>query len=566
MNSNTDQKDTNYGTPSRILAAVLSPWVLIVLGFAIVMALYLLYYRPRLFFGYSSYPASPAIFCTPPFRRRQRFTKDPTGFLTKAKNSFGDPSIFWTDAIPLPDAKIISIICEDRLISHFLGVDAGDSLSWDEPVRSAWEPLFDTKSSFGKCRKFCNASRYSLIHGFSPLRTSDTSENSQVIRCHVEAAMARGSIDEQDLFSMLGQITSRSILEIMFGSRVSNEAQEAFSIICTLIESSDSVRSRTSVKRLNMAAQRFRKEVSRLIEIRNADHEMYTGGGDYLQWLLRGNYSTEPAHKTNQQFNVNEHSDSTATSDTTRNSSQNCAQADIPDHLLAIMLQTYLLVSVCTLWTYIGKSKADRSLTPDPLLLVRKARKEFLFGSHIVPRDCLVAISPVLEKASDNRQEASAALLSQDNDSATELGTLRGMNSMHDLGGSEITMFSAHRSYSADGLSPLLYNTRFSSMVSMNNMNESTKHVPGPDFRSKTGSWVRRYPQGHLISLMVGVMVPIVTENFIICDPTNTTRRYGSAAQLWLPFPVNKISVRRIASDHNSSPYEHQGLRPSADL
>ena len=111
----------DYGLPSRILAAFLSPWFLLVFSAIALLATYFLYYRPRLIHSYRSYPRSPRIYLTVPWGRRRHFRRDPIDFLRRARAELATSNIYWTDAIP--DYGMTTLVTSDPLIYQYLATD-----------------------------------------------------------------------------------------------------------------------------------------------------------------------------------------------------------------------------------------------------------------------------------------------------------------------------------------------------------------------------------------------------------------------------------------------------------
>lgn len=556
MVSGTTAPSGNQNTATRVLAGVLSPWAIIGVGVCILGILYHFYYKPRLFYSYSSYPQSPKIYFLPPFSRRRNFLKHPIEYLSNARRSLYTSGVFWTDVISGYDRKTVSIVSESSLIFQFLMIDDRDNLSWDAPLRSAWKPLFKSTSAFGQSGSFYNSSRYCLIHGFSLARTSAASVNSQILLAHTEEALA--NFVEGDLYGLVDSIVFKALFQIFFGPSVSTDLESTLRQVLMSISSK-----KWKVSDVKRLGNQFHDIMQDIIQTRSDDLEQNAEAGDYLQWLLRMRTTLDAdtsIPKTPNTFLTGDNTDNheQETSDSSTQDSQDASKQrrdtfpkeEISDHLLSTFIQTHLLATTCITWAVYSSATLGNNITPDPLLLVRQTRKEILLGSTIIPKFCYVAVSPVLERTKLNTGYINGSTESKREMSSTELSTLSAMNSVTDLNEHSLQdIYQASNHQSTGSFSPLLRSKRYSSNPSMNDLSEiGTRNNAESNFKSKKGSWIRRYPQGHLISLVVGSVSNSLTTNLAVTGSASIEPTYGSARTMWLPFPSSSISVLKAPS------------------
>lgn len=550
MSESRAARDSNYGTPSKVLAAVLSPWVIILLALAVLAILYRLYYKPRLHHGYRSFP-NPQIFFLPPHFRRRKFRDDPLAFLNTAERADSSSSLFWTDAITGYNAKTVTVVTDNDLILQFLSSDNRDSLSWDAPLRSAWEFLFENDSTFGESSLW-TFSRYCLVNGFSPQRTSMVSPFCHTIEEHTSRILH--NFVEGDLCQLVESVVSRSLMQILLGSSLTDRMYDIGQQILTALQAAHT--SQSSVRRLT---NEFVSLVRRTIDDRLEDVERYADNGDYLQWVIKIHGSSELQTEVSgsPKFPASEASgpsSNDSTADSPAGARKDCEKERthrlkraIPDHILVTFLQTHLLVKSCVIWATYSNLTMGNQTSPDPLLLVRKSRKETLLGSTIIPKDCYVAISPVLQKMESDTRHSSGVTEYKRTRSTTELSTLSAFNSVVDLDdlSHDRPTFNFHDSPSTGSFSALLRDTRTTN-TSSNNLSEmGSKTNLESLHKNRTGAWVRRYPQGHLISLITGSVTDRFKRSLALLDGSPIKPEYGPAKLLWLPFPSLQIRVTK---------------------
>lgn len=593
----------DYGLPSRILAAFLSPWFLLVAAGVALLTSYYVYYKPRLIHSYKSWPRSPRIYLTFPWSRRRQFRREPIDCLRQARAEMVMSNIYWTDVVR--DYGMTTMVTNDALIYQFLATDMKDSLSWDLALRHVWDDLFEKGSPFGKRGQFYYASRWCTINGFSKDKTSLTSRYSNVIE--TEAARQLADWQGGDLFELADRITAKALMSIVFGHSAHNG--RLASILDSLSEGLIREKGRGSRRTNVQLTREFRQAVRAIIQERMADAEGDIGSDDYLRWLLT-NSSNVPAGSHADQYASRPSSPSNqgSTRPSTSNHSNGSASGsghhaehgepeahlmrDLPDHLLVLMLQTRLLCVVGIVWSVYSSATLENSISPDPLLLVRQARKEVLLGSTIIPEKAFVAISPVMERTESSYEPSQMSSkpdsatffnngVKRDYSSTTELSNLSAMNSSVDLasdgGYTDGSAFAAAHSRSNSSLSPLLmhhgqlsagqttpqlvsnargqFGSRCFSMAGSTELSEldprdhesrSAENVPVQDerhFKSKRGSWVRRYPQGHLMSLLVGSVSNLLSVSITVTGSADIRPRYADGRALWLPFPSAQISA-----------------------
>lgn len=556
MSSSDNSRTSNYGVPSRVLAALLSPWVVILFAIGVFGILYYFYYRPRLYYSYRAFP-SPHVYYLPPYHRRRKFRKNPIAYLSKAKEAGNTTNIFWTDVVKGYDRKTISIVTEETLILQFISREDRDSLSWDAPLRSAWANLFDNHSSFGST-SFWNASKYCLTNGFSPLRTSVGSPNAQIVNDVAHSALA--DFREGNLSELVGAIVSRALLQIFLGSSVTHRILDLNREILSMLQSEKPRR-----KKMRLYKTELVTALQHIIQERLDDIEKYADTSDYLQWVIRARYLSEldfsspDLHKGITPSDHTRAGSETATEDsldeTSKQQREERLKQDLPDHIIATFLQTHLLITSCIIWAIYSELTIDHQFLPDPLLLVRKTRKESLLGNVIIPKDCYVAISPILQRNGKPLGDTSYPPERKRQPSVTELSTLSAVNSVTDLTdpSHDGSIFTLRNSPSTGSFSPLLRETKYSTSTSLNDLSE-TSNKPNIEslHKSRKGSWVRRHPQGHLISLIVGSVANTLSRSLALTGTATVEQKYGSARMMWLPFPSAPIYITKVQSSTRS--------------
>ncbi|BFZ53787.1 hypothetical protein PYCC9005_000818 [Savitreella phatthalungensis] len=628
----SDDGNSHYGLPSRVLAAFLSPWFLLVAAALILLLMYTFYYKPRLHHAYRSYPDAAYIYLTPPIIRRRRFNRDPVEYLRKTRVDMAMSNIYWLDSIG--DYGMCTLITQsDALIHQFLATDSKDGVSWDAALRHVWRDLFRPDSPFGRRSQFYYASRWCLVNGFSREKTSLVSSYSATVEREALRCLHNAS-NQDDLLELADSAVSRSLLAIIFGTDC-QQFEKLASILDSLNHLLVRTSSRSDRKTAIQLADEFRATVRSLLQNQmNSDVEARSGGvgDDYLSWLLTN--TPQMRQDEDGRSNANSHSNNNSEaggSDRGSNTIDDNDEVektrreqhllrDLPDHLLVTLLQTRLLCAVGVLWNVYSAATLENAVSPDPLLLVRKARKEVLIGSTIIPKNAFVAVSPVLERLEGGYEgtssgyprgstPASSMLFfnnghshsnpKRDLSSTTELSLLTSTNSLNDLTQTSDTastvdgsaFASVNHSRSTSSFAPLLrhnHSRRQSSVAGLSEMGGPTiseadsaadsafgipngsrsgslSDVDERHYRSKRGSWTRRYPQAHLISLVVGAVSTRFSDALTITGSASVHPRYLSARGLWLPLPDTTIAcVRRTSNSSHAPPRPTRSLTPPA--
>ena len=542
--------DDSYGTPSKILAALLSPWVIILLLVIALAILHQIYYKPRLVHGYGSVPKSPAIFIVPPIYRRRQFRKDPLQWLMHAKALLPSASVFWSDVIQ-DYGKPVTIVSDPALISQFLGTEKGDSLSWDAPLRIAWDVVLGNSSDFGRRAQFHEAAIMCLTKGFEAHKTAVNSHFHSIVQAETNRYVS--GFEQGDVKLLIDQIVLGALADIVFGVGSEHELSQVFGELRDCLESHVQ-----GTKRLKHLGERGRDLLRQEISRRIHDPESYISNQDYLQWMLSFPTSSRfsnTVHSSAEAVNTSASepplttvagvSDGNAASpcSTTRNEA---LTQSLPDHLLPFFLQTHLLVSTCILWSLYSSATPGRYQTPDPLLLVRQTRKDILLGSTIIPKNSYIGLSPPLERVLNVKIDSSAQF-------GMSLVDLQANQDNFD--DNTIASTGLVVSQSTSSFSPLLRDVRQSSRASDRcSTDPDTAILQEDKHKSKRGSWVRRYPQGHLISLLVGSISNSLDATLILTSSDDVKVEYGNAMSLWLPKPSEPIMALKARKDLTSPP------------
>lgn len=470
----------------------------------------------------------------------------------------------------MPYKTLTLVTSDSTLILQFLSTDSHDALSWDGAVREVWTDMFEKTSPFGRKYKFYEASKLCLVNAFSRSKTAINSNYDQLISAQANAFI--GDQVQNDLYELVDGIVSRSLLQIFFGSSYSAQLLAAFDTLAASLRQNVSSKDKNKIENARLS---FKAIVQQILQERVDDTEQFADGGDYLQWLITHTPScptdsivTSPnastvdfrTHYTNVSAampmqNSTMSSESSAAEEITAEEKQrrdSYVKKDVPDHLLATLLQTRLLSTVCVFWHIYSYFRTDNQIPPDPLLLVRRSRKEVLIGSTVIPKSTFVAISPVLERAIA-RHTAYLPTPHSPSRSLTELSSFSAIDSITDLSEAALPHDSPHRypppshnnQQSTSSFSPLLRNQKHLSQVSssLSDIKDSEPHATEAMFKSKKGSWVRHYAQGHLISLMVGSISSVICPRFTLSEPNTVKPVFGSARALWLPFPSSRVSL-----------------------
>ncbi|ORY83607.1 hypothetical protein BCR37DRAFT_392087 [Protomyces lactucae-debilis] len=532
----------DYSLSTKILAGILSPWFAFTLVFGVLCFFYIVVWKPRLHHAYPSWPKSPGIYLSLPYKRRKAFKNDPIGELNRIRNHLPAP-VFWTDIVPA--YKTLTIVNSDALIVQFLSSEHKEELSWDAATRYAWNHLFKEDSPFGRSASFNEACRLCLAAGFSKTRTTMSSALNRMILNSLASLME--PFGNGNLHDIVDRIVSTALLTIFIGDTPASLAQP-YDELCRRLRDD-----RQDSKAEARLAEQLRTELDHAVQSRLADPEL-SANDDYLGFILSDQSRAQgmsplPSHATLQE--------AAPGAPSVESSSDNAEQLDaftktnavknLPDHLLSALLQTRMLVTTCIFWKLYSAATQHSTVGPDPLLLVRQATEETLLGSTVIPKDAFVAICTAgeLQEPSD-RDTGSHGRLSR-NQSSTELASLPTAYSSGNL--SDLTTndtLTLPNSASFSSFSPLLRgpgDRRGSQSSSFNAKGEPERQNLLASYRSRQGTWQRHYPQGHLISLMVGSISNALSQQLIITGSGEVKAIYNGASSLFLPQPSLAVAV-----------------------
>lgn len=445
-------------------------------------------------------------------------------------------SVFWTDVVP--DYKILTLVNSDTLIVQFLSTEQKEEMSWDAATRHAWNHLFSKASPFGRSAAYHEACRFCLSTGFSRSHMTLSSPMHQAIQRGIDSELA--SFRGGHLADIVDKIVSRTLLTIFLGPEASS-LNSTFDDLCNRLMSG-----KHDTKLEARLAHRLLCEIDGLVQARLADPE-HSANDDYLNFIL-SDQSRAMLTSSSATAPVSEgrNSAESASDATTRPDPASKADAvkNLPDHFLTALLQTRMLVATCVFWKIYSATTSHSTVGPDPLLLVRQASEETLLGSIVIPKNAFVAICPLGELNEHERGMSSRGYFSRNQSSTelTELSTAYSAANLSDLGSHDGSTLP--HSISFGSFSPLLHGARRPS--------QSSAYTPKPEqerqtllgsYRSKQGTWQRHYPQGHLISLMVGSISNALSQQLIITGSSEAKAVYGDASSLYLPQAAEPISV-----------------------
>ncbi|KTW29643.1 uncharacterized protein T551_02259 [Pneumocystis jirovecii RU7] len=390
-----------YDTSSKVIAVVASPWVVILIALVFIFSLYVFYYRPRLYYPYPSYPSSPAIYFLPPWKRIRDFNRNPIQYLLTAVSKTSHLGMIWIDVVKPYTCLSIILPLESCVGNQFLLTDES-VLSWDAALRQNWRHIFkDSKQmgkidNFGRRSRFSKASNLCLAHAFSPSRTNIGGHYYSCIASEALVALSHNASNSIDLRRFIDSIVSRALLSIFFGSYES-DYEHILQLINTIHKSLEKSHSYDS--NALKAKNEFIKVISDLLIKRSGDSETYINSFDYVQWLLtRGSeneLSIDFAMLHDNLFNFSNNHSIINIEDQKKECLFEILKVDIPVHLLVSLLSTWIICTNTILWMIVNRyriSEKEAPFDPNPLFLVRRARKDILIGKFLVPKNTYLSV------------------------------------------------------------------------------------------------------------------------------------------------------------------------------
>ncbi|KAG4302210.1 hypothetical protein PCK1_001482 [Pneumocystis canis] len=392
-----------YNVSSKIIAIIASPWIVILIALVFIFSLYLFYYRPRLHYPYPSYPSSPIIYFSPPWKRIRDFNRNPIQYLLTAISETSHSGMIWIDVVKPYTCLSIILSFESHIVNQFLLTDES-VLSWDAALRQNWQHIFkDSKKinkmdNFGRCSRFSKASNLCLARAFSFSRTNIGGYYYSCIASEAQVALSQNISNPIDLKGFIDDIVGRSLLSIFFGSYESDYEHilRLTRIIHKSLEKSCSYDSRAL-----KAKNEFVKVISKLLIKRSNDPETYSNDSDYVQWLLthgsKNELSVGSTVFCDSLFNV-ENNNSSVNIENQQKKNQNFLEIlkiDIPLHLLVSVLSTWIICTNSILWVIVNQYRViekEVPFDPNPLFLVRRARKDILIGKFLVPKNTYLSV------------------------------------------------------------------------------------------------------------------------------------------------------------------------------
>lgn len=561
--------DNVYNVSNRVISIIVSPWIIILVSLVFIFSLYVLYYRPRLYYPYPSYPSSPSIYFLPPWKRIRDFNQNPIQYLLTAVSKISHPGIIWIDVVKPYTCLSIILSLESFMGSQFLS--KGESvLSWDAALRRNWSHIFkDSKrlgciDSFGRCSHFSKASNLCLARAFSPSRTNIGGYYYSCIASEAQVALNQNTSNSIDLKRFIDNIVSRALLSIFFGSYESDYEHilQLTSIIHKSLEKSHSYDS-NALK----AKNEFVKVISNLLIKRSNDPETYSNGFDYVQWLLthgpENELSINSAMFHARLFDLSNNNSSINIGNKQKNQKfSKILELDIPIHLLVSVLSTWIICTNTILWVIINQyriSEKEVPFDPNPLFLVRRARKDILIGKFLVPKDTYLSVcSSVSGLSSFFMSKYFSSQISISNsevDSKSHSTDKLEMRTSMNHGQGNISLFSQNNGDSIlESLNSStncfqLQETTISNSTSESNLSapniEYTKLLLEQQQNFDKGINDRIYPHQHLIRLVITTVLNHITSSVVINNKIAREKLnvFYTARHLWLPIPSRPIFV-----------------------
>ncbi|KAG4303772.1 hypothetical protein PORY_002824 [Pneumocystis oryctolagi] len=564
--------DNVYNVSSKVVAVVTSPWIVILIALVFICSLYVFYYRPRLYYPYPSYPLSPTIYFLPPWKRIRDFNRNPIQYLLTAISRTSHPSMIWIDVVKPYTCLSIILRLESYAENQFLLTDES-VLSWDAALRQNWCHIFKNSKSirnmdnFGRSSRFSKASNLCLSRAFSFSRTNIGGYYYSCIASEARVALSQNTSDSIDLRNFINNIVIRALLSIFFGSYES-DYEHILRLTNTIHKSLGKSHSYDS--NALKAKNEFVKVISKILIKRSSDPETYSNGFDYVQWLL--------THGLNSELSVgsmvyrdkilgssgNNGSVNAGNEQKSKNFSK-ILEVDIPVHLLVSVLSTWIICTNAILWVIVNQyriSEKEIPFDPNPLFLVRRARKDILIGKFLVPKNTYLSIcssvsslsSFFMSKFVSSQISVNSSGNNLRNQSLDELRTKTSIN--HSQG--NISFFLKKNNDSiAESSSSSTNCHRSQETIISNSMSESSLStldigytaLPLDQHNFSNGIRDRTYPHQHLIRLIITTVLnhiaSAVVINKIASEKLNV---FYTARHLWFPIPSQPIFVSILPS------------------
>ncbi|KAG5518824.1 hypothetical protein PMAC_002354 [Pneumocystis sp. 'macacae'] len=555
-----------YDTSSKVIAVVASPWIIILIALVFIFSLYVLYYRPRLYYPYPSYPSSPTIYFLPPWKRIRDFNRNPIQYLLTAVSKTSHLGMIWIDVVKPYTCLSIILPLESCVGNQFLLTDES-VLSWDAALRQNWHHIFkdskqmDNIDNFGRRSRFSKASNLCLARAFSASRTNIGGYYYSCIISEALVALSHNTSNSIDLKRFIDDIVSRALLSIFFGSYES-DYEHILQLISTIHKSLEKSHSYDSSAL--KAKNEFIKVISNLLIKRCDDSETYINGLDYVQWLLTHGSENELSIGStmvhDNLFNFLNNHTIINIDDQKKESLFEILKVDIPVHLLVSLLSTWIICTNTILWMIVNKyrvSEKEAPFDPNPLFLVRRARKDVLIGKFLVPKNTYLSVCSSVSNLSNffmNKSVSSQLSVNSEiylkRQSLDKLAMRTSTN--HSQG--NVSFFFQKNKDSIIESSNSSTNCHYSQeTIVSNSISESTFSAsdigyitpPLERFQNFNGIKDRIYPHQHLIKLIITTVLNHISSAVVINNKIAFEKLtvFYTARHLWFPVPSRPIFV-----------------------
>ncbi|KAG4302235.1 hypothetical protein PCK1_001507 [Pneumocystis canis] len=560
--------DNVYNVSSKIIAIIASPWIVILIALVFISSLYLFYYRPRLHFPYPSYPSSPIIYFSPPWKRIRDFNCNPIQYLLTAVSKTSHSGMIWIDVVKPYTCLSIILSFESYAVNQFLLTDES-VLSWDAALRQNWQHIFkDSKKTnkmdnFGHCSRFSKASNLCLARAFSFSRTNIGGYYYSCIASEVQVALSQNISNSIDLKGFIDDIVGRALLSIFFGSYESDYEHilQLTKIIHKSLEKSCSYDSRAL-----RAKNELVKVISNLLIKRSNDPETYSNDFDYVQWLLthgsRNELSIGSTVFCDSLFNFS--NNNSVNIENQRKKNQNFLEIlkiDIPVHLLVSVLSTWIICTNSILWVIVNQYRViekEAPFDPNPLFLVRRARKDILIGKFLVPKNTYLSVCSSVSNISNffmSKSVSSRFSVNSEIDLRHQSLDNLGIRTSVNYSQGDISLFfQKNRDSIAESLNSSTNCFQSRETTISNSISESSFSTPeigyitpplkhGKNFGD--GIRDRIYPHQHLIRLIITTVLNHITSAIVINNKITLEKLnvFYTARHLWFPIPSRPIFV-----------------------